>query len=89
MARKPKCPNPREHIEFVPDRPFNDVRYFISSDKLMKLGWKEQGTFEDNLKTTVDWYARVTADYWDVGTDSSLAAHPASKGAHVAPEDIS
>lgn len=41
-ALKPGCKNPRDHIEFVADRPFNDVRYYISSEKLMKLGWKEE-----------------------------------------------
>lgn len=27
------------YIQFVPDRPFNDKRYYINSDKLNKLGW--------------------------------------------------
>jgi dTDP-D-glucose 4,6-dehydratase len=26
-------------IEYIEDRPFNDQRYFISNDKLKKLGW--------------------------------------------------
>ena len=29
-----------EYIEYVNDRPFNDKRYEINSDKLKKLGWK-------------------------------------------------
>lgn len=29
-----------EHIEYISDRPFNDKRYEINSDKLKKLGWK-------------------------------------------------
>jgi UDP-glucose 4,6-dehydratase len=41
-ALKPTVENPRDHIEFVADRAFNDVRYYISSEKLMKLGWKEE-----------------------------------------------
>jgi dTDP-D-glucose 4,6-dehydratase len=28
------------YIEYVEDRPFNDKRYYISNDKLKKLGWK-------------------------------------------------
>lgn len=28
-----------EYIEYVEDRPFNDKRYFISNEKLKKLGW--------------------------------------------------
>jgi dTDP-glucose 4,6-dehydratase len=26
-------------LEYIPDRPFNDQRYFINSDKLIRLGW--------------------------------------------------
>jgi UDP-glucose 4,6-dehydratase len=33
-------------IEYVNDRPFNDFRYAINSDKLKELGWKEQMPFE-------------------------------------------
>ena len=29
-----------KHIEYVNDRPFNDKRYEINSDKLKQLGWK-------------------------------------------------
>ena len=68
-------------------RPFNDVRYYISSEKLKKLGWSEEVSFVDGLQKTIDWYAKVPGDWWDVGTDSSLAAHPAAKGAHVNAED--
>lgn len=34
--------NPNEYMEFVSDRPFNDKRYAINSDKLRALGWKEE-----------------------------------------------
>jgi len=40
-------------IEFIPDRPFNDKRYFISNDKLKKLGWSAQITFEKGLQDTI------------------------------------
>jgi dTDP-glucose 4,6-dehydratase len=39
-----------EHIVFVEDRPFNDFRYSINSDRLRALGWKEEFTdFEENI----------------------------------------
>jgi len=79
-ALKPTLANPKDFIEFVKDRPFNDVRYYISSDKLKSLGWKEEETFEDALQKTIAWYSKVSPDWWDVGTDSSLAAHPEQKG---------
>jgi dTDP-glucose 4,6-dehydratase len=31
----------------IPDRPFNDERYYINSDKLRKLGWKQQKNLDD------------------------------------------
>jgi UDP-glucose 4,6-dehydratase len=33
-------------VEFVQDRPFNDYRYAINSNKLKELGWKEIMNFE-------------------------------------------
>lgn len=40
----------------VEDRPFNDHRYHIDSQKLSKLGWKQEIQFEEGLKSTVKWY---------------------------------
>lgn len=31
--------DPYDYIDFVEDRPFNDKRYYINSDKLESLGW--------------------------------------------------
>jgi len=38
-----------KYITYVPDRPFNDMRYFISNDKLRKLGWDIKYTFMEGL----------------------------------------
>ena len=27
-------------LKYIIDRPYNDVRYYINSDKIRKLGWK-------------------------------------------------
>jgi dTDP-glucose 4,6-dehydratase len=43
-------------IEFVEDRPFNDRRYAINSDKLKKLGFEPKRDFDTELRLTVDWY---------------------------------
>jgi dTDP-glucose 4,6-dehydratase len=37
------------YIEFVNDRPYNDYRYYINSNKLKKLGWSETKIFDDEL----------------------------------------
>jgi len=81
---KPECSDPKEHISFVEDRAFNDVRYYISSEKLHKLGWSPQVTFDKGLQATIDWYAKVSKDWWDIGTDSALAAHPVPRSADQA-----
>lgn len=36
-------------ITYVPDRPFNDQRYYISNQKLKDLGWSIQIGFEDGI----------------------------------------
>lgn len=36
-------------VEYVVDRPYNDRRYFITNDKLKKLGWRQQVKFIDGL----------------------------------------
>ncbi|NDG63749.1 MAG: NAD-dependent epimerase/dehydratase family protein [Planctomycetes bacterium] len=36
-------------IEYIEDRPFNDRRYYISSEKLNRLGWRAQIDFESGL----------------------------------------
>ena len=46
-------------VEYVPDRPFNDSRYFIDSSKLRALGWKQKKDsdflrqFIENLAQTI------------------------------------
>lgn len=39
-----------KYIEFVEDRPFNDFRYSINSEKLKNLGWKEIKKFDIELE---------------------------------------
>jgi dTDP-glucose 4,6-dehydratase len=42
--------NVEDYIEYVEDRPFNDQRYYISNEKLVKLGWKAKISLFDGLK---------------------------------------
>ncbi|KAI4316202.1 hypothetical protein L6164_024205 [Bauhinia variegata] len=64
--------DPKQVIEFVQDRPFNDKRYFLDDQKLKKLGWKESTPWEEGLKMTIDWYKK-NPDWWG---DVSTALHP-------------
>lgn len=45
--------NYEEWIEYIPDRPFNDKRYFISNQKLKNLGWNIQMDFMEGLKKLI------------------------------------
>ena len=42
-----------EFATYVPDRPFNDKRYFISNSKLKTLGWEPTVMFDDGLKEII------------------------------------
>ena len=39
-----------EWIEYVEDRPFNDKRYYISNNKLKKLGWNIEKSLLTEIK---------------------------------------
>ena len=42
--------NFQSYVKFIPDRPFNDSRYFISNEKLKKLGWEIKIDFHEGIK---------------------------------------
>ncbi len=54
-----------KRIQHVQDRPFQDRRYFVASDKLGALGWRQQVGWEEGLLSTIDWYKGIDCDtYW-------------------------
>jgi len=68
---------PTDKIVNVKDRAFNDRRYYIGSDKLAQLGWKEEVCWEDGLKRTIDWYLNtISKDYWMGDIEAALQPHP-------------
>jgi len=60
--------------QHVSDRDFNDARYFIQSDKLEALGWKEEVSFDEGIRKTIDWYKENSGNWTNF--ESALAAHP-------------
>lgn len=55
---------PESEIEYVTDRPGNDLRYAVDYSKIKKeLGWKPQIDFNDGVKDKVRWF-RMHADWW-------------------------
>ena len=51
-------------IEFVTDRPFNDRRYSIDTEKISLLGWNQKITFQEGLDKTIEWYKK-NKEWWD------------------------
>lgn len=46
-----------KYLTYVPDRLFQDMRYNISSEKIKKLGWKQEHTdFVEEMKKFIEWY---------------------------------
>jgi dTDP-glucose 4,6-dehydratase len=62
------------NIQYGPDRPFNDCRYAIKSEKLTALGWKPEMSWEDGLKRTIEWYKENSGNWGNI--DAALVAHP-------------
>lgn len=57
--------NVDDHITYVPDRDFNDMRYDIDTTKLMELGWKQEIQFEEGFKQVAAWYLNAFATgFW-------------------------
>jgi dTDP-glucose 4,6-dehydratase len=51
-----KDSNSFDLVEFVEDRLGHDIRYSIDSNKLKKLGWKTNNSFDEYLEKTIKWY---------------------------------
>lgn len=55
----------QSEIVFVSDRPGHDRRYAIDSTKVeTELGWHRRMTFEEGIRTTVQWYLD-RRDWWE------------------------
>ena len=62
-------------INYIPDRNFNDKRYWIRSDPLAELGWSQKTTLADGLTQTINWYKEHRdTKYW-VAPAPLLTAH--------------
>lgn len=45
-----------EMVDFHSSRPGHDLRYSLSGEKMLSLGWELPKTFEESLNKTIDWY---------------------------------
>jgi dTDP-glucose 4,6-dehydratase len=51
------------HVRHVADRPGHDRRYALDSAKARALGWLPRISFEDGLRSTIEWY-RTNESWW-------------------------
>jgi UDP-glucose 4,6-dehydratase len=64
-ALKPEQPID-DWITFIEDRHFNDKRYWIESEPLFKLGWRQNVKFSKGLSETIKWFSEVDRNtYWN------------------------
>jgi len=54
----------RSLLRRVDDRPGHDRRYSLDTAKLRGLGWEPRVTFDEGLRTTVEWY-RDNRAWWE------------------------
>ena len=40
------------YLEFVEDRPYNDLRYSMDSSRLQKLGWSPRVSWQEGIDQT-------------------------------------
>ncbi len=51
-----KTDNYGEYIEYITDRPFNDKRYYISNEKIKRLGWNITKNFDEGIDNLIEIY---------------------------------
>jgi dTDP-glucose 4,6-dehydratase len=68
---------PESLITFVEDRPGHDTRYSLDSTKLReKTEWHPKSSFQEALKSTVDWYVANEKWWKPFATESILSPTP-------------
>lgn len=56
----------RDYLVYEKDREFNDQRYYISVDKLEKLGWRKKTSLPEGIGKTIDWYREHQDHFSDI-----------------------
>jgi len=66
------------YMEYTEDRAINDLRYFISDEKLRAMGWSQKVSFEEGITKTMDWYrnCNLTETWGENVEEFTLRAHP-------------
>lgn len=59
-----------DRIEYVKDRAGHDQRYALDSSKTQALGWHPQVSFDEGIKTTIEWFKK-NEQWWKPLKDGS------------------
>ncbi|XP_014385566.1 PREDICTED: dTDP-D-glucose 4,6-dehydratase isoform X2 [Myotis brandtii] len=62
-------------VDYVNDRPINDMRYPMKSEKIHGLGWRPKVPWKEGIKKTIEWY-KENFDNWK-NADKALEPFPA------------
>lgn len=71
----------RNCLEYVEDRPYNDLRYRMDSSKLHQLGWLPKVEWEEGIKRTVAWYQ--SAENFHSWSQAEDALRPFPRGSNT------
>ncbi|XP_042724213.1 dTDP-D-glucose 4,6-dehydratase isoform X3 [Lagopus leucura] len=57
LIKKTSSESEMEHwMDYVKDRPTNDLRYPMNSEKMHNLGWRPKVPWKEGIKKTIEWY---------------------------------
>ncbi|XP_019380098.1 PREDICTED: dTDP-D-glucose 4,6-dehydratase isoform X2 [Gavialis gangeticus] len=57
LIKKTSTESEVEHwVDYVKDRPTNDIRYPMKSEKMHSLGWRPKVPWKEGIKKTIEWY---------------------------------
>ncbi|MBI4447591.1 dTDP-glucose 4,6-dehydratase, partial [Candidatus Woesearchaeota archaeon] len=51
-------------IQTIPHRKGHDFRYALNTEKIKKLGWKPEVSFEEGMGKTIEWY-KENKGWWE------------------------
>lgn len=55
------------YITHIRDRHINDKRYYISNDKVKKLGWNQEVSFDVGIDRVIEWYKKIDyKSHWGI-----------------------
>ncbi|KAM6286934.1 dTDP-D-glucose 4,6-dehydratase isoform 1-T1 [Spheniscus humboldti] len=78
LIKKTSSESEMEHwMDYVKDRPTNDLRYPMNSEKMHNLGWRPKVPWKEGIKKTIEWY-KENFHNWK-NADKALEPFPATE----------